>query len=180
MSLPMLQLIYLQLINLFYTSCINPISLVEYKLQKLIKGANATSLLCITLIISFHYFSSFVIRQYHTPVGCHAIGINSLSLSLHALRCFLSHKPNMNNSFRIIFIKIIIIKVKVFKFYSYSKKTHILTKECNSTRVYIIKVYIIRENKIIQFSSILFVTNESKANFDVGRQTLAALSHISF
>ena len=134
------------------------------------------------LLSSFHSTTFHLLSYANTTLLLDVmLQVLILYLCLYMLYdAFLSHQPNMNNSFRIIFIKIIIIKVKVFKFYSYSKKTHILTKECNSTRVYIIKVYIIRENKIIQFSSILFVTNESKANFDVGRQTLAALSHISF
>ena len=51
-------------------------------------------------------------------------------------------KFNMTDSFKIIIVKIIIIKINITKFYTI--KVYIITKECNSIRVYIPKkIYII-------------------------------------
>ena len=56
----------------------------------------------------------------------------------------------MNDTFKIIFIKIFIIKVNTINVYS--SETKIIIKEWSKTRVYIIKVYItIREHITIRF-----------------------------
>ena len=67
-------------------------------------------------------------------------------LSLFALYIFItpSHRPNINNSFRIIFIKTIIIKVNIIKICS--MKTHLITKKCDIIRICINKDYIIINN----------------------------------
>ena len=60
--------------------------------------------------ISFFLFSSSDMHQSHYLVGCHATGTNSFLIFFNCLVLFISikksHKSNMNNSFRIIFIKL--------------------------------------------------------------------------
>ena len=110
-------------------------------------------------VLSFHEFSYFVINQSHTFVL-----IIRLSF-LHALCCLCftpSNKSNRNNSFKFIFIKIIITEVNIIKIYS--NKAHTITKGCKNIRVYIIKVYIIiREYNLIKFFK-SFICNKSMRN----------------
>ena len=57
----------------------------------------------------------------------------------------------MNNSFRIIFIKINVIKADIIKIYT--KNIYLITKESNNIRVYKIEVcIIIREYNFIKLS----------------------------
>ena len=88
-----------------------------------------------------------------------------------------SQKFDINNNFRIIFIKIIIIKVNVIKIYM--KNTHLISKKCNFTKIFIRKEYIIVKNKsTMKLSSILHVANQSGINFNAARQSSVATSHI--
>ena len=107
-------------------------------------------------------------HQSHQLFGCHATGtlfFAYLFLTCLALFTFImsSHKSNINNSFRIIFIKVTITKVNTIK--AYSIKTHIITKNYGIIRIFINKDYIILDNTTSSsFSSILFVTNQSRTN----------------
>ena len=115
--------------------------------------------------------------RFHHLVGCHATGTKSLLIYfLHALSCFyLLHqviyayhiyyiKPNMNDSLRIIVIKINIIQIC-------SNKTYIITKKYNKIRVYIIKLdIIIREYNIIKFFKHFIMRIQSGINFNVGKK----------
>ena len=73
---------------------------------------------------------------------------------------------DMNNSFRIISIKISIIKVNIIRIYTNS--THFITWKCDITRILIKKEYIIIWKwSIIKFFNFLFVTNRLGTNFIV-------------
>ena len=77
-------------------------------------------------------FLSSDMHQSHHFFGCHATGINAYIF----FKCFallkpitLGHKPNMNNSFRVIFIKFFTIKANIIKIYSF--KAHMITTKCD-------------------------------------------------
>ena len=87
------------------------------------------------------------------------------------------HKSDMNNSFRIMFIKINIIKVSIIKIYT--KNTVFVTRECEVTRIFIKKSISLSWNKALwSFFIIVFVTNQSRTNFNAGRISSKSLSHI--
>lgn len=60
-----------------------------------------------------------------------------------------NRKSNINNKFRVIIVKIMIMKVDIVKIYSITAPT--ITKECKNIRFYIIKVYIITREENFQF-----------------------------
>ena len=122
------------------------------------------NLTSVTILTTLYYFSSiknglisFIsfsdMHQSHHLVGCHATGI----LCLFLFKCFAlfkfvapSHKFNMNNSFRVIFIRINIINVDIIKIYI--EKNYFITRKCDITRIFIKKYYIIiSEYNIIEF-----------------------------
>ena len=77
-------------------------------------------------------------------------------------------KSDINNSFRIMFIKINIIKVDFIKVYA--KNTHFITKKCGYSSLW---------NKgLWSFLIIVSVTNQSATNFNDGRQSSTDSSHI--
>ena len=76
----------------------------------------------------------------------------------------------MNNSFRIIFIKINVIKADIIKIYT--KNIHLITKESNNIRVYKIEVCIIIREYNFNY------TNQSGTDFNAKRQVSTAISHI--
>ena len=105
---------------------------------------------------TLNYFSSvkngstfFFIIWYAPIPPCDARNINYLFNFFKCLMLFIvitpNHKFNINCCFKIIVIRVSIIKV-------YSIKNHTITKKCNNITVYIIKVYIIiREYNIIKY-----------------------------
>ena len=67
-----------------------------------------------------YFFSSSGMQQSLHLAGCHATGISSLLIFFKYFTLFkyttLSYKSNINDNFRIIFIKINIIEVDIFIF----------------------------------------------------------------
>ena len=98
--------------------------------------------------------------------------------SLVSFMSIKSNKSNMNNSFRININKIFMIKADIIKIFS--MKVRIITTKCAIIRICINKHYIIIGEYSINFSSILFVTNQSGTSFNFDRQLSTALSQISW
>ena len=107
----------------------------------------------------------------------------ALILDLSFFKCFLffkfnmpSQNPDMNNSIRIIFIKII-IKINIIKIYI--KNAHFITKN-TTLRESLLKWSIFssayRAEKI--FLIILLATNQLGISFNVARESSTALSYI--
>ena len=119
---------------------------------------------CFYFFLSFFLFSSSDMHQSHYLVGCHSTGINFFLIFFTCLALFISiknsHKSNMNNCFRIIVIKIMIIEVSIIKINN--NKIHIIAKNCDNVRICINKKYLIIKNYSIlpSLPSILFVTNQ--------------------
>ena len=96
-------------------------------------------------MVLFHFFH---LLTYTSPIILLDATLQALILCLHLLFKYFtlcrsimaSHQSDMNNSFRIIFIKIIILKNNIIKIYSI--KAHIITKKfskiiiCISKRLY--------------------------------------------
>ena len=130
---------------------------------------------------SSQFLPSSATQQSNHLDGCHATDINFCLTFFHCFTLFKSITPslksNMNNSCRIIPIKINIIKVNIINIYT--KNTHFMTEKCDITRIFINKDYIILENNSwSSFLIILLITNQSGKNFDVGRKASTALSYI--
>ena len=74
----------------------------------------------------FLFFSFSDLHQSHHFVGWHATDINLLLIyflnALHCLKFYAKQLVWMDNSFRIIFIKVHMIKVNIIKIYT--KNTH--------------------------------------------------------
>ena len=80
----------------------------------------------------------------------------------------------MNNSFKIIFIIISIIKVKIIEIYT--KNTHLfITRKYGITRIFIRIEYI-----LICIQSRKKFFNQSETNFNAGRKSSKTLLHISW
>ena len=77
-----------------------------------------------------------------------------------------SHKSDMNNSCRIIFIKINIIKVNIIKIYTTSLVENVTLAEYLSKRVY----YHLSIKHYGVFLIILLVRNQLKTNFNTGKR----------
>ena len=101
-------------------------------------------------IASILFFSSSDKHLSHHLVRCHTTGINFLFISLSYVSP--SHKPEMNNSFKIVFIKISIIKINFIKIYT--RNIHFIAKNCGVVKTFFDKDYInIRKQRIIKFSN---------------------------
>ena len=88
---------------------------------------------------SLFCFSSSDMQKFHHLLGCNTIGI--ISSHIFFLKCFAflkfnmpRQKSDMNNSIRIIFIKII-IKINIIKIYI--KNTHFFTRKYDIIRIFI-------------------------------------------
>ena len=97
--------------------------------------------------ISSYWSSRKHQSQHHA--GCLYTGISSLLISLlNISRIFKfimpSHKSGINNGFKIIFLKLIIV-IKVCFIKIYSKNTHFISGKCDFTNIFIKKEYIIVE-----------------------------------
>ena len=92
---------------------------------------------------SISFFSSSDTHQSYHLLGCHTTGINSSFIFFEFLAFIKfsmpSQKSDMNNSIRIIFIKIFIAKVNAIKIYL--KNTHFITIKYNINKIFIKTVY---------------------------------------
>lgn len=86
-----------------------------------------------------------------------------------------SHKSDMNNGCRIIFIKINIIKVNIIKIYTISLVENVTLAEYLSKRVY----YHLSIKHYGVFLIILLVRNQLKTNFNTGKR-LSVVLHTYF
>ena len=98
------------ILDLAYTICMKLILWSNIKLKKKLLSTWYYFSSIKNVSISFFLFSSSDMHQSHYLVGCHATGTNSFLVFFTCLVLFIyikkSHKSNMNNSFRIIFIKL--------------------------------------------------------------------------
>ena len=87
-------------------------------------------------------------------------------------------KLDINNSIRIIFIKIMVIfKVNFIKIYN--KNTIFISKKCDLTKIFIKKSKSSLASKASwNFSIILLLTDQSGINLNAARQSSKASSHI--
>ena len=94
------------------------------------------------------FFLSYGIHQSHHLVGCHATGmprfVSCIIFTYFASFISITPSYNLNKSFRINLIEIIIIRVKIIRIYT--KNTHFITRKCDITRIFVKKDYIIIKN----------------------------------
>ena len=132
--------------------------MVLFLFSYLLAYTNPTILLDVTplvLILFLYFFKCFTFFKFIVP----------------------SQRSDMNNSFKIIFMKISIIKVNIIKIYT--KNTHFITWKCDITRIFIKKSTSSMQIKYYKaFLIILLVANQSGINFNVGKKISTALSHI--
>ena len=88
----------------------------------------------ISILISKHWFHSAFSHLLYIFFKCNT----SITQS---------HKSGMGNGFRIVFVKINIIKANIINIYA--TNTHFITKKCDITRIFIKKEYIIITNKAL-------------------------------
>ena len=77
-------------------------------------------------------------------------------------------KSNMNSSFRIIIVRIIIINGNISKIYI--NKTHFITKKCNIKFTLKKAISSLKNTALLRSLSMLFVTNQSGRDVNNGRQ----------
>ena len=106
------------------------------------------------------FFYLLASNSSHHLERFHAAGIDSLLLSSSVLfkSITLNHKTDMNNSFRIIFIKISIIKVNIINIYT--NKTYFITIKSDITRFFTKKTISLLEDTASSSFSIIFFCNK--------------------
>ena len=136
------------------------------------------------LLDSFHQLRTVLLWQPKVLlfVGCYARGINSLLK--YFFKCFMlfksimpSHKFLMSNSFRIISIKINIMKVIIINIYT--KNIQLITR--NTTLPKFLSTKTISQLKNItssRFTINFFHNIPTRHKFNIGRKASTALSHI--
>ena len=87
----------------------------------------------------FSFFSSSNMQKFHHLLGCHAIGINLSLMFFFKFFAFSkfnmsSQKSDKNNSIRIIFVIMSIVKVNIIKVFF--KNTHFITRKYDISRIF--------------------------------------------